>query len=477
MKHYSLFSLFFVAALVPSTLSIDDCFGGIDNAAYLDWVAGNGTSYTSAVCYNATSSDLTQGVAVHWRLDDDYIYLAVAARATGFLGFGLAEGGGMRGADLVIYETANPGKLRDAHVLDAFNPVDDVCQDWVFVASQDDDGFLIFEAYRPLDTTDSQDHKILNDAETVIPAQRIIAAWGETSTASYHGANNIARGSLRWYGGGDEHELVLSKLKDQADGSFFFQIPNHTISTNETDYKSFCFVWDPDLTSQGVPANGSIALIAAEMIVTEEARPYVHHLDVFATNVASNESRTCIESGYGYTVYSWAPGILPFVLPDNVGYGMGPASADGLQSFRIQIHYNNPDHVANVIDNGGLRVYYSLTPREHELGIFAMGDALSKLEGTPIPAGYSQYDFGCSPECSSFVLDEPVTVIQELFHMHVSGAAAVTYHIRNGEIVRQANVDYFDFDQAGTLGAEVIASHYIFGPFQLKLQHLSFNLS
>ena len=454
MKRTCFFPFFLALTWVQPMLAVNDCFGGINNAAYLDWVVDTGTSYTSAVCYNASSSDTAQGVAVHWKLDSENIYIAVAARATGFVSFGLAEGGGMRGADIVIFETANPGELRDAHVLEERIPIDDVCQNWVFVNSHDNGGFLIFEAYRKLDTTDLQDHKIINDSDTVIPAQRIIAAWGDTSTATYHGRNN-ARGSLRWYGGADELTLVVSKLKEQADGTFFLQIPNHTIATKGTDYANFCFVWDPDLTSQGVPPNSNIALIAAEMVVTDEARPYVHHADVFATNVASNQSRTCIESGYGYSVYSWAPGILPFVLPDNVGYGMGPTSMDGLQSFRVQIHYNNPELIENVTDSGGLRVYYSLTPREHELGIMAMGDALSHLEGEAIPPGYSQYDFECSPQCSSLALDEPVTVIQELFHMHIEGAAAVTYHIRNDEVIRQANVDYFDFDQAGTLDVHV----------------------
>ena len=448
MKYQFIVSLFLTSTWIRPILCLNDCFGGTNNTAYLAWVADAGTKYTSEVCYNASSSDTSQGVAVHWKLDNDNIYIAVAARATGFVGFGLAEGGGMRGADVVIFETANPGQLRDAHVLDERIPVDDVCQDWVFVDSHEDGGFLIFEAYRKLDTTDTQDHKIINDFETFIPAQRIIAAWGDTSTAMYHG-RNTARGSLRWYGGEDELKLVISKLEAQADGTFFMQIQNHTLATKGTDYVSFCFNWDPDLTSQGVPPNSNLALIAAEMVVTEEARPYVHHVDVFATNVASNLSRICIDSGYGYSVYSWAPGILPFVLPDNVGYGMGPTSTGGLQSFRIQIHYNNPELIEDIVDNGGLRVYYSLTPREHELGIMAMGDALSHLEGIPIPPGYSQYDFECASDCSVLALDKPVTVIQEMFHMHIDGAAAVTYHVRNDEVIRQANVDYFDFDQAG----------------------------
>jgi hypothetical protein len=356
----------------------------------------------------------------------------------------------MKGADVVIFETANPGEIRDAHVLDKRIPVDDICQDWVFVDSRTKDGFIIFEAYRKLDTMDSQDRQIVNDANTFIPAQRVIAAWGDSSTATYHGSNT-ARGSVRWYGGGDELTIIHEKLMAQSDGYFDLLVPNHTLAAKGTDYVSFCFVWDPDLTSQGIPPNSNIALIAAEMIIRDEARPYLHHADVFASPGASNESRQCISSGYGYSLYSWAPGLLPLILPENVGYEIGPTSSDGLQSFRLQIHYNNPGLVENVTDNGGLRVYYSQTPREHKLGIMALGDVLSKLNGFPIPSGLSQYDFACNPACSSLALDEPVTVIQELIHMHYSGVAAVNYHIRDGEIIRQGNVDFFDFNQAGTL--------------------------
>jgi DOMON domain/Copper type II ascorbate-dependent monooxygenase, N-terminal domain len=448
MKRYLTFSLLSAFTWFQPSLSINDCFGGADNAAYIDWAAGAGASYTAAVCYNASSPDTTQGVAVHWKLDDENIHLAFAARATGFVSFGISENGGMKGADLVIFETANPGKLRDTHVLDAFLPVDDVCQDWVFVDSHEDGGFLIVEVSRKLDTMDTQDHKIINDVDIAVPPQRIIAAWGDTDTASYHGQNN-ARGSVRWYGGGDELKLVQAQLEFQADNSFLLRIPNHTLATKETDYVDFCFVWDPDFTIQGVPANSSIAVIAADMEITDEARPYIHHLAVYATDIASNQSRTCIESGYGYAVYSWAPGFLPLLLPDNVAYNMGPTSPNGLQSFRIQVHYNNPKLIENVTDNSALRVYYSLTPREHELGLMALGDPVSHLLGTPIPGGLTQYDFECSSQCSSIALDEPVTVIQEMYHMHINGIAGVNYQIRDNEIIRQSNMDFFDFDQTG----------------------------
>jgi hypothetical protein len=69
-------------------------FGGIDNDSYLEWLSRHQDSnYSSAYFTSASNDDQTQGAAVHWKVDaeNEVVYLAVAARATGWLGFGLAE--------------------------------------------------------------------------------------------------------------------------------------------------------------------------------------------------------------------------------------------------------------------------------------------------------------------------------------------------------------------------------------------------
>jgi DOMON domain/Copper type II ascorbate-dependent monooxygenase, N-terminal domain len=454
--------IFFVA-LTTSYLSLvsalDPCFGASDDAPYLTWVNSVDPSFYNAfVCYNATSGDPTQGIAVNWKVDDENLYLAVAARATGWVGFGLAETGGMKGSDIVIFEALNPGVLRDAHVLDALMPIDDDCQDWVFKNSIVNDGFIIFEGYRKLNTLDSQDRFIFDDSDTVIPPQRIIAAWGDDDTATYHGLNR-AQGAIRWYGGGDEVDLVHKKIEEQADGYFDLLVPNHTVSAKETDYVSFCFGWEPDIAPQGLPVNDTIEVIAVEAITYPESQPFIHHFVVAASTQPANQSRTCFsKDSYGYAIYSWAPGSLPFILPDNTGFIIGPGAgsgegdeAGGLQSFLLIIHYNNPKLVEGVIDRGGIRVYYTHTKREFEVGIMGLGDSLSKLAGVTIPAGITQYEFGCMPGCSKLALDEPVTVVQEYIHMHYDGISASTYQIRNDEVIREARIDYFDFAQSGKI--------------------------
>jgi DOMON domain/Copper type II ascorbate-dependent monooxygenase, N-terminal domain len=453
-----------VAALLTTgcvsvVLARSPCFGGTDHAPYVNWVNSEGSSFYDAfVCYNATSgADPTQGVALHWKVDDENLYLAVTARATGWVAFGLAEAGGMKGSDIVIFEVANPGILRDAHVLDVLLPIDDDCQDWVFKKSTIEDGFIIFEGYRKLDTLDSQDHFILEDSDSVIPAQRIIAAWGDDDTAKYHGLNR-AQGSIRWYGGGDELELVHQKLIEQADGYFDLLVPNHTIIAKETDYVSFCFGWEPDVAPQGLSVNDSIEVIGVEAITCSESKPYVHHHTVTASTLPVNESRSCLSNdSYVYVIYAWAPGSLPLILPDNVGFLMGQGAESGvgdevggLQSFYLRVHYNNPKLVEGATDRGGIRVYYTHKKREFDVAIMGLGDSLTKLSGVSIPAGITQYEFGCPPGCSKLALDEPVTVIQEYIHMHNEGMSAVTYQLRNDEVIRESRIDYFDFAQSGT---------------------------
>lgn len=69
-------------------------FGAINNEAYLDWLNANQIEikYNNSVYMPSIYQGL--GAAVHWTADDEYIHFAVAARASGWLGFGLSDAGG-----------------------------------------------------------------------------------------------------------------------------------------------------------------------------------------------------------------------------------------------------------------------------------------------------------------------------------------------------------------------------------------------
>jgi DOMON domain len=164
---------------VASSADPSTFFGGTGNGAYLDWVASAGSKYPAFQFLPSDDTDSNDGIAIHWDIpsNDTKLHLAVAARATGFVGFGLADAGGMEGSDIMLFETSNPNTVRDCYVLTDRVPITDRDQHWILVDSVIQDGFLIVEAMRKLDTGDFQDHPILNDNLETVVATRVIGAW------------------------------------------------------------------------------------------------------------------------------------------------------------------------------------------------------------------------------------------------------------------------------------------------------------
>jgi hypothetical protein len=422
-------------------------FGGANHAAYLDWVESYGNEYYQST-FLASAVDPTLGVAIHYRVQDDRIYLAVAAKAQGWVGLGFSENGGMVGSDMILFEAAT-NTLTDAYATQEAPPLVDDCQDWSLTRSfVDDADFIIFEANRLLTTQDdAQDRPFLPDALESSAASLTIAAWGNSDDVSYHGTTNRSRGTVRWYRTGEEEVTSFAQAMDmQSDGVFEFAAIDYAISTEETQYIWFCLSRD-ELIAKGVPMDSeSLYLIGFEPIVDPRAAPYVHHFTVYQSE---DETITnCQNEEMGSAIYAWAPGEQPMALPDNVGMPFGDVL--GGKSIRMQIHYNNPQGVANILDSSGVRYFFTTKPREHELGSAGFGDPLVLLRGQDVGQGLMQHSFSCPSSCTESVLDSSgVTVLKLFHHMHETGAAARNELIRDGKVIRSNQVDYFDFKQQG----------------------------
>ena len=98
-------------------------------------------------------------------------------------------------------------------------------------------------------------------------------------------------------------------------------------------------------------------------------------------------------------VFLWAPGASDIALPDDVGFLLGNDSGRFV-SLQIQMHYNNPDEVEGLIDDSGVRVYYTEELRAINMGVLQLGDPFVALEGVAVPEGKSSHSFGCPSSCS-----------------------------------------------------------------------------
>jgi hypothetical protein len=431
-------------------------FGGSDNVGYLTWVEETSTLYERYL-YLPTITDPDQGAAVHWNIVSpsetdtslQMIQLAVAVRATGWVGLGIAESGGMLGSDIALF-TAATETLQDSYVLDVYGPpTPDDCNDWTLINStQTTDGFLIFEATRLLDTGDPQDRAIIDDTTIDIPAHRIIAAWGDQASPAFHG-DNRARSLVRFFGEGDATERFLEQMDVEADGFFEVRADNYTVKPIVTEYAYFC-VNRADLIAQGVPMDEPLNIVGYLPIFDSG---YVHHALAYGGFFPSLDCSSGRPSGVE-AVYGYAPGQEPFSPPANVG-GPLAASPGGHQSFLIEVHFNNPALTEGMLDNSGVRFYWSRTPREHQLGTAVMGDPATNLAGTTTgnSTGVQYHSFTCPGTCSGAALQSALTptltVIQQYLHMHATGARITHKQIRNGEVIHTAAIDYWQFDQQG----------------------------
>ena len=71
------------------------------------------------------------------------------------MGFGFAEAGGMKGADIVTFE-AGSNLLTDRYALKNAAPVEDSCQDWTLISSKSESGTMYVEMKRALSNKDTQ---------------------------------------------------------------------------------------------------------------------------------------------------------------------------------------------------------------------------------------------------------------------------------------------------------------------------------
>jgi len=447
-----------VASLFFSTTS------EIDKQPFTNWLLAtdNASSYDHSI-FLPTTADPTNGMATFWKItggdndenDASKFHLAFATMATGWAAFGIAEAGGMFGADVVSFTTANPTTLIDGYILDDRQVrVDTHSQDWTLVSSTVEDGWIIVEATRRIDTGDGQDNSLKNDRELWNAASRIIAAWGDTDVMSYHG-DNRSSSSVRLFADPstssssssdlDGEEALDDFLEKNSDGYFDVVNDAYTIPAEETKYEYVCRSYD-ELKEQfggGGEMTDTITMIGATPIITEETRQFVHHFIVMATPSCGDNEFFKREQ-----IFGWAPGEQGMVLPDNVGFPM--FATEDMQAIRIEIHYNNPKLISGMKDSSGVRFHYTSTPRLHEAAFLQLGDPQVGLYGEQITDGLTKHEFTCGGSCSSLFLDEPVTVISEKLHMHKTGTRMVNEVIRGDEVVHMAKVEVYDFDQQGS---------------------------
>lgn len=148
-------------------------------------------------------------------------------------------------------------------------PMKDDCQNWNLKrVTNNEDGWIIVEMSRLLDTGDAQDHVIKNDKELYMPPTRIIAAWGDSDTTSYHGGKK-SRDSVRFFAnhsnGKSEMQALRDTLEEESDGHFEVFQDQFEIPAEETTYHELCIPFN-ELNLELAEGQNSVTMIGGKLL-------------------------------------------------------------------------------------------------------------------------------------------------------------------------------------------------------------------
>jgi len=293
----ALLGVAFGVDLVVGTSPEDYFVDAVDKGTYEGWLQGRGTAYERNT-FMPASGEANKGVALFWTIHGDdgddptvdetvavsrmsgtkpWIQFAVAVQATGWLGFGISEAGGMRGSDMVIWDSEDPTKVRDMYLIEGRTPLDDDCKHWELLEVTFSDGWIILEVARNLDTGDPQDRPIFDDSPRFGPGNRLISAWGDGAYGN-HGTN-AARREVRLFEQEMDAAITVQAIHQQlnatADGFVSVLAREYTIPTDETTYHTTCYTYQ-DLLDQasGLIEGQSVTLVGIAPVMTPKTKMY-----------------------------------------------------------------------------------------------------------------------------------------------------------------------------------------------------------
>eukprot|EP00490_Sorites_sp_Unknown_P005830 CAMPEP_0114655214 /NCGR_PEP_ID=MMETSP0191-20121206/10965_1 /TAXON_ID=126664 /ORGANISM="Sorites sp." /LENGTH=271 /DNA_ID=CAMNT_0001870895 /DNA_START=827 /DNA_END=1643 /DNA_ORIENTATION=+ len=149
-------------------------------------------------------------------------------------------------------------------------------------------------------------------------------------------------------------------------------------------------------------------------------------------------------------VYAWAVGGSIFYYPENVGY-------EYFEYAMLEMHYDNPNEVAGVIDNSGLRMYYTDELRDEtaEMLVAATETYFRTLFIPPgvehaLITGYCDLDL-----ISDRIPETGVTAFASMLHAHTAAVSLRLRHVRDGvELKPIDNNPTYDFDYQQTIALD-----------------------
>ncbi|KAJ3081408.1 hypothetical protein HK102_002360 [Quaeritorhiza haematococci] len=377
---------------------------------------------------------LSPSYALHWSVSeqDGYITFGIEADATGWVGLGLSEQGGMFGADILAVEKGVQGKwvVNDYFSEKPGIPVRDEGQHHVLVEEPKvEGGKSVVVVRRPLETCDEKDRSIMKGLKNYV-----IWAYGPGDTMSYHGPNTRGDTQIDFFAPADTKSSIPSDVQ-----TLTFTMPNITVPAQDTSYMCTFF---------NISNEKKLHATAYEPVVGNQKA--IHHMILFGCSGSLDDSmigqvrecHTMVSQCERYMV-AYGPGVRRTEMPSEAGFPIGGGGAEVPNYFALQIHYTNIEKKADIIDGSGFKLEYTPTLRQHDVGVLAVGQM--NLNIPPGQPRFSATPNLCPSTCTKNI-PHPLNIIDQVFHMHTLGRSIRTQHIRDGKELPTIARSYYDFN-------------------------------
>ncbi|KAI5706209.1 hypothetical protein M8J75_005848 [Diaphorina citri] len=300
-----------------------------------------------------------------------------------------------------------------------------------------------FSFVRKMDTCDGDDY-LIEDGTT-----HVVWLRGSLDLTNDIEPDSISLGSAEERG--MERVQLLKTILGQPIGreeawSYVFHNSKLHVPTEETTYWCRVIRLPPEL------ADKKHHVIQFESAIQPSSEGIVHHMELFHCiappqqdiplyeGPCSSPEKPPIVESCKSVLAAWAMGALPFRYPKEAGRPIGgPASNSYVM---LEVHYNNPEHIAGIIDSSGLRLQISKSLRRYDAGIMELGLEYTDKMAVPPRTNYFTLSGYCTSECTTVGLpSKGIKVFGSQLHTHLTGKRVYTRHIRNGRELAELNRD------------------------------------
>ncbi len=193
-------------------------------------------------------------------------------------------------------------------------------------------------------------------------------------------------------------------------------------------------------------------IIRFDGIVSPQSEGVVHHMELFHCNVDVNKEIpefngvcTSEQKPMGLTpcrrvIGAWALGATKFIYPEEAGGFIGGQNTS--RFLVLEVHFNNPYLKKDIIDQSGIRIYYTSKLRKSDAAIMEVGLEYNPKNSIPPQTNAFRISGYCASECTEASLPQNgITIFASQLHTHLTGVQAFTRIIKkNGDIIT-LNID------------------------------------